>query len=263
MNDPTDASPVQLSREGALAILTLNRPQALNALDVPLAEGFRAAAQQLSADASVRAVLLRANGRSFGVGGDLAAMRGEASAVALQLIENLHHSVKLLTAMDAPVVVSLQGAVAGGSLSLALACDLAIAAEGTQFNLAYARIGASCDVSGSYHLPRLVGLRRAMEIALLSDSLSADEALRLGLVNRVVPAAALADESMALARRLADGPTLAYGKLKRLLRQSLDTPLSAQLDAERDAFVASTRTRDFAEGLDAFFNKRPAQFHGQ
>jgi 2-(1,2-epoxy-1,2-dihydrophenyl)acetyl-CoA isomerase len=255
--------PVVLRREGAVAVLQFNRPGALNALDVPTARAFGAACQTLAADTGVRAVLLCGAGKSFGVGGDLSAMQGDATAVAMQLIEALHASIRLLTAMDAPVIAALHGAVAGGSLSLAMACDLAIAAEGTRFNLAYAGIGASCDVSGSWHLPRLVGLRKAMEIALLCETMDAAEALRLGLVNRVVPADALQTEAMALAQRLAQGPTLAYGRLKQLLRQSLGRDLNTQLDAERDAFAASTQTQDFAEGLAAFLAKRKPVFQGR
>ncbi|MFT3953228.1 MAG: enoyl-CoA hydratase-related protein [Piscinibacter sp.] len=264
MNSHDVGDPVVLARDGAVAVLRLNRPGALNALDVPLAEAFHAACRAIVADGGVRAVLLCAAGRSFGVGGDLSAMHdGDAGTVARQLIEPLHASLRLLAQIDAPVLAALQGAVAGGSMSLALSADLAVAADDARFNLAYARIGASCDVSGSWQLPRLVGLRRAMEIALLSETLDADAALRLGLVNRVVPAAQLAEQSLALAHRLADGPTLAFGRLKRLLRQSFDTPLDAQLDAEAEAFVAGTRTADFAEGLDAFLAKRTPRFEGR
>jgi len=185
------------------------------------------------------------------------------AATADRLIENLHGGLLRLAAIDAPVIAALHGAVAGGSLSLALGCDLAIAAEGTRFNLAYGRIGASCDGSSSWHLPRIVGLRKAMEIALLSEAFDAAEAQRLGLVNRVVPAEALQAEALALAQRLAAGPTLAYGRMKRLLRASFDRDLAAQLDAEREAFIAGTRTHDFAEGLAAFFERRPAVFEGR
>ena len=171
--------------------------------------------------------------------------------------------MQILEALDAPVIASLQGAVAGGSMSLALSADLAIAAEDASFNLAYTRIGASCDLSSSWHLPRLVGLRRAMEIALLSETIDAAEALRLGLVNRVVAADRLEEETMALARRLAEGPTLAYGRLKRLLRRSFESDLAGQLDAEREAFCASTGTRDFAEGVAAFFGRRKPSFEGR
>lgn len=254
---------VELTQTGGIARIVLNRPLAMNALDAPALQAFHAICRKLAADTDVRVVVLSGAGRSFGVGGDLAAMRVDPPAVAAQLIHNLHTGLLLLAAMNAPVIACLHGAVAGGSLSLALACDLAIAAEGTTFNLAYTRIGTSCDGSGSWHLPRIVGLRRAMEIALLSDSFDAAEALRLGIVNRVVPAAALEQETLALAQRLAAGPTLAYGKVKRLLRASLDNDLPTQLDAERDAFMASTQTQDFKEGLDAFFAKRPAAFKGQ
>jgi 2-(1,2-epoxy-1,2-dihydrophenyl)acetyl-CoA isomerase len=255
--------PVRTLRDGGVAILELNRPQALNALDVPTARGFHDAVQALAGDATVRAVVVRGAGRAFGVGGDLAVMHaGDAGAVAMQLIGPLHAAVLALQAMDAPVLASLHGAVAGGSMSLAMACDLAIASDDAKFNLAYVGIAASCDLSGSWHLPRLVGLRRAMEIALLPDAIGAEEAQRIGLVNRVVPRAELEAATLALAQRLANGPTLAHGRLKRLLRASLQNTLLAQLDAERDAFHASTGTADFREGLAAFFAKRPPQYRG-
>ena len=255
--------PVLLHRDGAVAVLTLNRPAAHNALDVPMARAFLAACRHLAGSDGPRAIVIRGAGRSFGVGGDLAAMRDDGPGVAGQLIDSLHAGVQLLQNIDAPVIASLHGAVAGGSMSLALAADLAIAAEDATFNLAYARIGASCDLSSSWHLPRLVGLRRAMEIALLSDSIDAAEALRLGLVNRVVAAARLEEETMALARRLAEGPTLAYGRLKRLLRGSFESDLESQLGAEREAFCASAGTHDFAEGVAAFFDRRKPRFAGR
>lgn len=260
-----DATPlVNLRREGAVAVLELNRPQALNALDLALAEAIGAAVREIAADAGVRAVLLCGAGRSFGVGGDIAAMQsGGATAVADPLITTLHTAVGTLASLDAPVLVALQGAVAGGSWSLALAADLAIAADDARFTLAYGKLGASCDVNASWALPRIVGLRRAMQIALLNDTIDAAAALDLGLVNRVVPAASLRAEAMALAQRLADGPTRALGRLKRLLRQSMEVSLDAQLQAEREAFLASTHTADFAEGVQAFLGKRAARFEGR
>jgi 2-(1,2-epoxy-1,2-dihydrophenyl)acetyl-CoA isomerase len=196
----SSTAPVLLHREGAVAWLTLNRPAALNALDIPTANAFLACCEELAADTGVRAVVLKGEGKTFGVGGDLAALRHDAAATAMALIEPLHRAVLLLTSMDAPVIASLHGSVAGGSMSLSMACDLAIAADTTRFNLAYVNVAANCDVSGSWHLPRLVGLRNAMAIALLGDSFDAAEALRLGLVNRVVPAVALQEETDALAR---------------------------------------------------------------
>ena len=254
---------VLLTRDGAIAFLTFNRPAAMNALDVPTATAFLAACQSLATDDTVRAVVLRGAGRAFGVGGDLSALQQDSARTAQELIGRLHEAVLLLAGMNAPVIASLHGVVAGGSLSLSMACDLAIAAEGTRFNLAYTNVGANCDVSGSWSLPRLVGLRRAMQIALLSDAFDAAEALSMGVVNRVVPAADLEKETLVLATRLAAGPTLAYGRMKRLMRQSFDNDLPTQLDAERENFKASTQTADFQEALQAFFAKRPPVFQGR
>ncbi len=257
------ASPVLLTREGGVATLTLNRPEALNAINVPVAEAFLAQCQAIANDPSVRVVVLRGEGKAFGVGGDLATLQTDSANSANALISRLHASVLILSSINAPVIASLHGVVAGGSLSLSSACDLAIAAEGTRFNLAYANVAASCDVSGSWSLPRLVGLRNAMQIALLAETFDAQEALRLGLVNRVVPAEALDAEVHALAQRLANGPTQAYGRLKRLMRQSFETSLPDQLEAERVNFMASAQTQDFKEALGAFFDKRKPVFQGR
>lgn len=260
MTPSTDT--VLLSLEGGLAHLRFNRPDALNTLDVPTAALFARHCRALATDPAVRAVVITGEGRGFGAGGDLSAFTGDATEAARLIIEHMHEAVRLLTAMNVPVVAGLHGVVAGGSLSLALACDLAIAAEGTKFNLAYVNVAANCDVSGSYSLPRLVGLRKAMEIALLGESFGVDEAHRLGLVNRVVPSAELLEQTLALGQRLASGPTLALGKMKRLLRVSFDHTLSEQLDLESQAFQDSTRTADFAEALQAFFAKRKPNFKG-
>lgn len=261
--DATDA-PVLCTLQDGVGRVLFNRPQQLNALDVPAAQAFAQACRRLAAEPGLRVVLLSGAGRGFGAGGDLATFRGEAAeATAGAVIEAMHEGVRLLTGLQAPVIASLHGVVAGGSLSLAMACDLAVAAEGTRFNLAYVNVAANCDVSGSWHLPRLVGLRNALQIALLGETFLADEALRLGLVNRVVPADQLAAETERWVQRFAQGPTLALGKLKRLLRTAFDHDLSTQLDAERDAFKASTRTHDFQEALNAFFDKRPPVFQGR
>lgn len=171
---------VLLIQDAGVATLRFNRPAEMNALDVPAASAFRAACQQVARDTTVRAVVICGEGRAFGVGGDLAALQHNATATAAALIDNLHEGIQLLAGISAPVIASLHGVVAGGSLSLSLACDLAIAAEGTRFNLAYVNLAASCDVSGSWSLPRLVGLRKAMEIALLSETFDAQEAVDLG-----------------------------------------------------------------------------------
>jgi 2-(1,2-epoxy-1,2-dihydrophenyl)acetyl-CoA isomerase len=257
---------VRYQAQGAVALIELDRPEGLNALDPSMSRDFLVAVRAAADAPTTRAVLLCGAGRAFCVGGDLGSMLqgGDASPqVGEALIEALHEAVRLLTAMNAPVIAALQGAVAGAGWSLAMAADLAIAADDASFTLAYGRIGASCDVGASWALPRIVGLRRALQIALLNERLDAATALQLCLVNRVVPAAELRAQAMALAQQLADGPTLALGRLKRLMRQSQDTELADQLDAERDAFMAGTATADFAEGVSAFLAKRPARFVGR
>lgn len=254
---------LSVSRDGGLVRLRLDRPEALNALDLDLAQALLAACRDLADDSSVRAVLLSGSGRAFAAGGDLAQMRAAPVAAADSLITPMHQALNLLGRIDAPVLVALHGAVAGAGLSLAAAADLAIAAEGTKFNLAYINIATSCDLGASWSLPRLVGLRRALEIALLGESFDARKALEIGLVNRVVTSDTLEAEAEALAQRLARGPTLAYGHMRRLMRTSFERSFADQLDAERDAFLASAATADFGEGLAAFFERRPARFQGR
>ena len=263
-DQPKDRSAAVLCwRDAAVAHLRFNRPQALNAIDTRMAQEFHVACQAIAKDAQVRVVWVSAEGRAFMAGGDLTAMRSDPLPVAQALIAGMHGGLRLLAGLQAPVVASVHGAVAGGGLGLMLGCDLVIAAEGTRFGIAYPLIGASCDCSTSWGLPRLVGLRKALELALLAENIDAAEALRLGLVNRVVPAADLAMETERVVRRLADGPTLAYGHLKRLLRASLQNALDEHLDAEAESFLACAQTGDFAEGVSAFLDKRAAAFSGR
>jgi 2-(1,2-epoxy-1,2-dihydrophenyl)acetyl-CoA isomerase len=259
----TNDSPLLLGREGAVATIRFNRPGALNAIDVPMAVAFLAAARELAADKTVRAVLLSGAGKGFMAGGDLAVLRADPIQGASDLIGPLHEALTVLATLDAPVVAQVHGVAAGAGLSLMLQADFVLAAAGTRFNLAYANIGASCDVGGSWALPRLVGLRRALEIAMLGDALDAAAAERMGLINRVVPAAELESEAMAFAQRLANGPTVALGNLRRLMRSSFDRELGAQLDAESAAFRNCAATDDFKIGIDAFFARKPAAFTGR
>lgn len=252
-----------VTRDGPLVRLTLNRPEALNALDTDTASEMLAACREIRHDASVRAVLLAGNGRAFCAGGDLAQMRPDPARVADALITALHESLTILAQIDAPVIAALHGVVAGAGASLAAAADLAIAAEGTKFNLAYINIGTSSDLGSTWSLPRLVGLRRALEIALLADTFDAAHALQIGFVNRVVAKDQLAAEAETMAQRLAHGPTLALGRIRRLMRTSFERDLQGQLDAEHVAFLQSAATPDFAEGVAAFFDKRPPRFTGQ
>jgi 2-(1,2-epoxy-1,2-dihydrophenyl)acetyl-CoA isomerase len=251
-----------VDRDGDIVRLRFNRPAVLNALDRATAQAFVHACRDIAADHSVRAVVIGGEGRAFMAGGDLAELRADPTGAAVALIGPMHEAIVLLAEMRAPVIACLHGAVAGAGLSLAMACDFALAAEGTRFTLAYVNIGASCDLSASWSLPRLVGQRKAMEIALLGEAFDAAEALRLGLVNRVVPAAELDAQSLAMAQRLARGPAQAIAQLKRLVRTSFEHDLRGQLDAERTAFLGCAATDDFSEGVAAFMAKRAPRFGG-
>jgi 2-(1,2-epoxy-1,2-dihydrophenyl)acetyl-CoA isomerase len=263
MNATSDTTSITLRRDGAIAHLRFSRPRSLNAIDAGMAQRLRELSHELAADASVRAVVMSGEGRAFVAGGDLPSMHARPDAIGREIIEPLHRALQHLAALDAPVIAAVHGAVAGAGMSLMLAADFAIAAEGTMFKLAYLGIGASCDGGASFALPRVVGLRRALEIALLNESFDANEASRLGLVNRVVPAQELEAATNELAQRLAAGPTRAIGRVRRLMRQSFDASLAEQLDAERAAFEASTTDADFDEGLSAFIAKRAPKFEGR
>ncbi len=258
-----DTSPLIVTRQDAIVTLQFNRPEALNALDLPMAQAMLQAVQGIAQDASVRAVLLKGAGRAFIAGGDLATLHADPARGARALLAPLNQALELLQQIDAPVIAQVHGAAAGGGLSLMLMCDFVLAAEGTKFNLAYINLGTSCDLGGSWALPRLVGLRQALEIAMLGDNFNADDALRLGLINRVLPAAELDAAAQALAERLASGPTKAYGQMRRLLRSSFDRDFGAQLAAEAQAFDSCAHSADMREGLQAFIDKRKPQFNGQ
>lgn len=254
--------PVQAWCDGPVAHIRFNRPAALNGIDAGLAEAFRAACTRVAGDARVRAVVLSGEGRAFMAGGDLHAMRARPQAIGREIIAPLHEALKILATVDAPVIASVHGAVAGAGVSLMLAADLAIAADNTRLILAYLGIGTSSDGGASMALPRVLGLRRALEVALLNEPIDADKALQWGLVNRVVPLADLAAQTQALAARLAQGPTRAIGRMRRLMRQSFEADFAAHLDAELTAFQACAGEADFSEGLAALGERRAPRFTG-
>lgn len=262
---PSANDVVLFDLEDGIARIRFNRPGALNAIDEALARGFLAACEAASRHSDVRVIVMSGSGRAFMAGGDVRRMHeagADAAPLVDVLLDLLNPALLLLAELPVPVIASLQGAVAGAGVGVAMAADLAIAADDLKLNLAYARIGATPDAGTTWVLPRLVGLRRALEMALLTETYDAVEALRLGLVNRVVPLAALEAETDALARKLAAGPTRAHGRAKRLMRAAFDAPLSDQLEAERATFKDSTRTADYVEGVAAFVEKRPPRFNG-
>ena len=249
-----------------VATITLNRPQVLNALDARMIVELRAACERAEHDAAARAVVLRGAGPAFLAGGDVAFFRANLARMPALVREGgaeLNHAILALRRAPKPVLASVHGAVAGAGLSLAAAADLAIAAEGTKFTVAYSKIGTSPDGGATHYLPRLLGARRALELMLLSDAVDAQTALRLGLVNWVTSLEQLGAETEAIARRLALGATLALGEIKRLVNESPDQPLAAQLEAEVEAFARCAGTHDFAEGVIAFVEKRKPVFRGE
>lgn len=255
-------------REG-VAHLTLNRPGAGNALNVALARDLEVALRRCREDAAVRAVVLAGAGANFCVGGDLNAFTAEGEHIADYIgaiLSHLHPAIADIAAMRAPVIAAVHGAAAGGGMSLAMACDLIVAAESARFTLAYTRIGLALDGSSSYSLPRLIGLRRALELALTNRTLAAREALEWGLVTTVAPDATLADEAAALAGKLAAGAPLALAAAKRLLRTSGNDSLgdlTAQMDEEQRAIQALAGSEDGREGIAAFLARRPPSFTGR
>lgn len=255
-------SPVLLDFDGPICSIRFNRPQALNAIDTSLARDFLLACREVAARPDVRVLVLSGEGRGFMAGGDIAQFRDAPETVCATLIEPMNEALQLLASLDAAVLGSLHGPVAGAGLSMALACDLTIGADNCRFSFAYLALAASCDLGASWSLPRLVGQRRAMEIALLGEPVDAAGALQLGLLNRVVPADQLADATRALAGRLAQNAPLAQGQLKKLLRQSFERDMGQQMEAEKQAFGRCIASTDFREAVSAFLEKRPAKFSG-
>lgn len=260
---------VLTSTEGGVRTITMNRPKALNALNRDLTLGLRDAVFAAEQDAAVRCVVVR-GGEHFMAGGDLKWFHenlsqhpGPEIKVKFEgFIQEVHAMIVSLRRMPKPVLASVSGAAAGFGLSLVMACDLAIAADNSYYTLAYSLIGVSPDGGSTFALPRLVGAKKAAEIALLADRFDAATAERLGLVNRVVPAAQLEAETAKLAQRLAAGPTAVYGRTKALLQRSLDHSLETQLQREAESFAQCATEPDFAEGIRAFVEKRKPSFKG-
>ncbi|GIX26246.1 MAG: enoyl-CoA hydratase [Burkholderiales bacterium] len=257
---------VRLERDGAVAAIVLHRPQALNALDGEMMAQLRFAAEQVEADASVRAVVIRGEGPAFLAGGDVKLFHRriqELPALILAVGPDLNAAVLALRRMGKPVLASVHGAVAGAGVSLVAAADLAIAADDARFTLAYSRIGACPDGGATYCLPRLVGEKKALELMFLSEAFDAATAKALGLVNWVVPAATLQAKTREIAARLAEGPSFAYGETKALVYGLQDGALARRMEEENRAFARCAATADMAEGVAAFVEKRAPRFVGE
>ena len=248
--------------EEGVARLVLNRPDAGNAVDLALARDLMHATIACSEDRAVRAVLLTGAGKNFCVGGDLRAFAKEEPLPnhLKEVTTYLHAAVSRLARLDAPVIAAVQGSAAGAGMSLAIAADVVIVAESARFVLAYTRVGLSPDGSGSFSLPRLVGLRMALDLALTNRAVRADEAVASGLATRAVPDDQLLVEASRVARQLASGPTAALGAAKRLMRESLDNTLETQLEMETRELCANAARPEAREGIGAFLEKREPDF---
>ena len=250
---------------GGVAEVTLNRPEQMNAMNLELIAGLGEAVEKCK-DPSIRAVVLRGNGRCFSAGGDIKAfqkMIQEKMTIPLEMPDKLHLMIENLRALEKPVLASVHAAAAGAGTPLALACDLVIAAEDSVFNVAYIRIGLSPDGSSTYFLPRHVGMKRAAELLMTIPTLKAHEAQALGLINWVVPAQELTERTNIIAAQLASGPTQALARVKKLLNASYQNTLHDQLALETRLICDSSKTKDFREGIQSFIEKRMPEFRGQ
>ena len=262
---------VDLSNQGAVGIITLNRPGARNALNPEMFQELGSAIQGCR-DPDMRAVIITGSGGSFCAGADV---KDFVNQLENSGPEGLHQHLKHLAdafhrhviipirQLDKPVIASIDGVAAGGGLSLALACDLRVASDSARFLMAYGNIGATADGGSTYLLPRLIGTARAMELYLSDQPIGAQRALDLGLLNQVFPTAELERSTLEFAARLAQGPTVAYGRVKALFDSSWDASLAGQLDAETEYISNITMTDDFQEGIKAFAEKRSPRFQGR
>ncbi len=257
-------STVRVETKNAVTTITLNRPDNGNALDMRMGRELLAAAIACRHDPNTRAVVLTGAGKAFCFGGDLQAMKADMDRVDAYLEELttlMHAAVTHFVRMDAPVIAAVNGAAAGAGLGLVAMADLAIASDKARFSSAYTAVGLVPDGGTSFFLPRAVGTKRAMELLLLNRSLTAEEACDWGLVNQVVPAEQLMETATALAERLANGATRAFGRTKRLVASSIGA-LEAQMAREGEAIAAQAATPEGREGIEAFLAKRTPRFAG-
>lgn len=249
-----------------IAYLTLNRPEMLNALSLELAKDLMLAAMECDEKPAIRAVVVAGAGKAFCAGGDIKNFAAEGEHLPGYLKEittYFHTAVSCLTRMNAPVIAAVQGSVAGGGMSLACACDLVVAAESARFTAAYTRLGLTPDGSLTYVLPRLIGMKRALELTLTNRTLSAQEAYQWGIVTTVVPDDQLQERAEALARQLSTGATTAFGVTKRLIHQGWIESLETQMMHESYAISSAGGSADAQEGITAFLSKRSPVFKGK
>lgn len=264
----TDYKHLLVRQEDGVLTITMNRPEVLNAFNDLMLDELTEVAESAASDETVRCVVLTGAGRAFGAGQDLSSFahrdagNGHGGAVSEHL-KKYHRLVYALHGMPKPVIAAVHGAAAGISCNIALACDMRIAADNARFIQAFARIGLVPDGGGGYFLPRLVGLGKAMELAMLADEVSGPEAERIGLANKCVPLAEFETATMDFARRLANGPTRSYGLIKELMYAALDCDLPSALALEGKMQDQAIMTADHRAGVEAFMQKKAPKFTGK
>ena len=267
LGDDVPLCTIDYSVTDVVATVCLNRPADRNAIDMRMAEETLEVARRIAADNAIRAVLICGNGPALSVGGDIDYFSSGAGdqfgALLARMTTPFHEAFRVLSRIDVPIVTAAHGSVAGGGLGYVYAADLVIAAEGTKFVTAFAALGLSGDGGGTWHLPRLIGGRRAAEAYLRNRSIEATEALQWGLINEIVPAEELRDRAEAVARELANGPTRAFARMRGLLRDTWRHDLSTQLQAEIEALRHSGDTADAARAINDFAEKRRPEFTGE
>lgn len=258
-------------RDG-IAILTMNRPEARNAMSGPMNQALQKTLAEAEHDPEIKVIILTGAGKGFCAGGDVKGMAASHEGGARQAtLDEAIHSQRMnqratagkLFEMPKPTIAALPGAAAGAGLGLALACDLRVMADTAIMTTAFARVGFSGDYGGTYFLTQLVGAAKAREMYLLSDRISADEALRLGLTNWVTPADQLMNKAMEIATRLANGPTVAYRYMKENLNRAMGGDLEDCLDLEATHHIHTGQTLDHKEAAKAFVEKREPVFQGR
>ena len=248
-----------------VATLTFNRPEALNAINIPMAETFLEVVNALTEQPGLRCIVLTGSGRAFVAGGDVASMSGseeQTRDVINGLLLPLNEAIVMIRSMDAPIIAGVNGAAAGAGLSLALMADIIVAKESARFLIGYNGLGAVPDCGCTWFLPQKIGTARATEMMMLNRQLSATEAKDWGLVAEVGTPDSFEELLANTAARVAGGPTKAFGAFRRLVDQAGGRSLSTQLEAERQAFLNTAQTDDFKEGVAAFTSKRRAEFTG-
>ena len=257
---------ITVEQQAGVSTITLNRPDAFNALSLTMGRELFQASLEADEDPGVRCLVITGAGKAFCAGGDVKNFVDNLPRIGVhvkELTTFLHGTISRLARSDKPVIMAVNGVAAGGGMSLALSGDLVVATESARFTMAYSKIAATPDGSSSYFLPRLVGLRRAMELYFTNRVLTAREAEAWGLVTRVVPDSQFRGAVDALARELAQGPSKAFGAAKRLFHQSTWESLETQMELEAQAIAASGHTEDFQNGVTAFAQKKTPTFQGR